>query len=958
MGRRPVGLSASILVVLALSCAAGAQELLEDRGDGTVLDRGTGLVWVADPAFAVSSGFAADPWMTPAQAAALVRAMNTGAIEGFGRTDWRVPSAREVATFEGRADGGRRVVTASRTGPAVGTRVRPVAGAAVVAGVAEAAVIVTNSLRFDHHATVAGDVVANEASGGPTLHDDYEVKIDRDAVITGDVAGDSVHLGKNAAVAGTVAYNDLSTASGVTTGGTSTPLPLPVFSLLPVFRTAAPRAGAADVSVGSGESLTLAAGDYGAVTIAAGGSLELAGGVYEIDALAIGDHGLLTYAAAVDVRVAGRVSVDAFSEVGPAAGSGLDGSAAILYVGGVNGTDGLLGSTPYAVEVDRDCSLTANLYAPNGTVKLDHHTSVVGGVITRDLDADRNVTITAASAFGNQPPVADPGLVYTAGPGAVTFELRGSDPEGEDLAFSVAVPPQHGALSSPVAIVPPVEVNPETGQPVQAPVTRATITYTPAGGGDVEDSFVFRVTDPPGASGVAEVTVNPPASETPPPPPPTTVVVEDFLARTRQDSTLSVIVLGDAPDGVDLTFSVLAGTGPDHGVLGPLSQGTEVPRRSASTTYTPDPGFVGTDGFAFQACGTIAGALTCDQAQFTFDVFAPPVEAGELAEDREFHSFNDQSVAIDLSAPPGVVSGPAVGGPAVTALASRRVVARAVGVQGAAIAGNVADAGGDGLGDNHNALPGPGPGLISAGVDQAGGPGSNGAVRIHVEWDVSALAGIQDDLVGATVQVTTNRGTVDSLDTFFWSVSEEGDGVLEDADFERSAETLAGAVMVVPPLVDQAVGEDGSYSFDVLAELVAALDAGRGYFTVQGRVDEDLTGPARGLQVYSTADGNLPAGRHPQLTFSTPPPVLGLVFTITVLPQFGTLFDSLGQPITGAPTTLQDPRINYVPASGFVGSDSFRYEVTDFSVTDEGLVTLVVEQGTCEDDEIFCDDGR
>jgi len=44
-----------------------------------------------------------------------------------------------------------------------------------------------------------------------------------------------------------------------------------VFALLPVFHTAAPRPGAADVSVGAGQTVTLAAGDYGHVTVAATG---------------------------------------------------------------------------------------------------------------------------------------------------------------------------------------------------------------------------------------------------------------------------------------------------------------------------------------------------------------------------------------------------------------------------------------------------------------------------------------------------------------------------------------------------------------------------------------------------------------------------------------------------------------------------------------------------------------
>ena len=149
------------------------------------------------------------------------------------------------------------------------------------------------------------------------------------------------------------------------------------------------------------------------------------------------------------------------------------------------------------------------------------------------------------------------------------------------------------------------------------------------------------------------------------------------------------------------------------------------------------------------------------------------------------------------------------------------------------------------------------------------------------------------------------------------------------------------------------------FGFSVLTVLRAAVAAGHQYLTIQGRVDESLLGPGRGLQVYSTADGNLTTFKMPALSFSTPPPLPPtLLVTITALPQFGTLLTPGGQPIVAVPTSLSSTAVTYVPNVGFVGTDSFSYEVTDFASIDTGVVTVVVQAGSCAKAAGDCDDGR
>src|SRR5256885_15973687 len=56
----------------------------------------------------------------------------------------------------------------------------------------------------------------------------------------------------------------------------------------------------------------------------------------------------------------------------------------------------------------------------------------------------------------------------------------------------------------------------------------------------------------------------------------------------------------------------------------------------------------------------------------------------------------------------------------------------------------------------HDALP-ISPALMSAGVGQSGGAGSNGTMRMEMEWDVTNFAGSAATLQSATVLLHTNR---------------------------------------------------------------------------------------------------------------------------------------------------------------------------------------------------------
>lgn len=948
---------ARFVAAALLTCLLAVPLALADDSPETLTDRRTGLVWVADPRFPVSTGFANDVVLSRPRALRMVARMNAGTLPNFGRTDWRLPTHRELHRFLRRHGGG--TLPHPRGGK---VRVWPVAGAATLPGVSAVAVLGTNSVRLNRDVQVTGDIVVNDASPGPTLGGS-ELKLDRSSDVAGNVKGDSIRLDQQATVSGSAAYNELSNGGSIG-GGLSSPLPLPVFPLLPVFQTSSPRPDAPDVFVGAGATTTLAAGEYDAVEVAAGGTLVLSGGVYEVRSLTLaGDCAfpcsVVEAAGGADVRVAQRLHVGTTSFVGPQAGSGISAADVIVYVGAVNGTTGALGELPAAATVRRGSRFEANLYAPNGTIHFERDCTATGAFFARDVALDQGATITLASYFVNHPPVAIPATAFTEGAAPITITLQGADPDGDSLTFSIVggSGPTNGTLG-PVTPVTPAEPPPDPERPPTGPqpVTAATVEYTPTGPGDLEDGFSFQAADGFGGTGTAVVTINPPGSETPPPPDPDTVVAHDSSDDTTTDRPVTLTLLASAPAGVGVTFSILPGTGPSSGALGDLVQGTEVPQRSATVVYTPDTGFEGLDGFQFEACGTIDGVEVCDTGAATIEVSPPVVEPNEIAPDRSVSTPQDTTVTFTL----GSLSSSSSGVAAVTA-ALRAITGKAISFDPVEVAGNVADlvADADLDGDYHSAnLAAGAPVLVSAGVDQTldrdpqpAEPEST--VRIQMEWDISSLTTPITGETSAQIFLTTNRGTVDSLNTHFFA-GPGGDGTLEDADFQSGSgfEPL-GVVMPVTGLQ----GADGTFSFDIRDALNDAIAGGAQFFTVQARVDETLTGPARGLQIYSSADNPLNDGKLPGLVLSSPPPTPPPTFTITSLPLNGVLLDGTTE-ITAVPYTLAGNTIAYAPNTAYQGPDSFAYEAVLGEIVDTGIVNITVVFLNCANDADDCDDGR
>jgi hypothetical protein len=150
------------------------------------------------------------------------------------------------------------------------------------------------------------------------------------------------------------------------------------------------------------------------------------------------------------------------------------------------------------------------------------------------------------------------------------------------------------------------------------------------------------------------------------------------------------------------------------------------------------------------------------------------------------------------------------------------------------------------------------------------------------------------------------------------------------------------------------IGADGTFSFSVLNQLQASSSFS--FFAIQGRVDE-LSATGRGLQVRTTASGNQTSNTVPTLTLTTAT-FTPLSYRITSLPSGGVLRDSSNQLITTVPYDLPSTQVTYTPNTGFLGTDTFNFSVSNGVISASALAKIRVSITNCATDPAGCNNGR
>ncbi|SFW65903.1 Ig-like domain-containing protein, partial [Chitinophaga sancti] len=141
--------------------------------------------------------------------------------------------------------------------------------------------------------------------------------------------------------------------------------------------------------------------------------------------------------------------------------------------------------------------------------------------------------------------------------------LTATDPDGDPLTYSKGSEPAHGSVNVD---------------------DKGTYTYTPDPGFTGDDTFTVIVDDGSGnpKTVTVTVTVTPPTTTNHPP-----VVNGGYDITTEQDKPVKDTLTATDPDGDPLTFD--KGSKPAHGDV--------VVDKDGTYTYTPDPGYTGTDTF-------------------------------------------------------------------------------------------------------------------------------------------------------------------------------------------------------------------------------------------------------------------------------------------------------------------------------------------------------------------------
>jgi len=163
----------------------------------------------------------------------------------------------------------------------------------------------------------------------------------------------------------------------------------------------------------------------------------------------------------------------------------------------------------------------------------------------------------------NYPPVAvDDGATTPEGT-AVTISVLANDSDADGHALAVASVTQgaHGSVA----------------------INGSSVTYTPDSGFSGTDSFTYTISDGKGGTDTATVTITVASVNHPP-------VAVDDSATTPQDTPVTINVLNNDSDADGDILTVASVTQGPHGSV--INNGSDV-------TYTPDPGYTGTDSFTY-----------------------------------------------------------------------------------------------------------------------------------------------------------------------------------------------------------------------------------------------------------------------------------------------------------------------------------------------------------------------
>ncbi len=477
----------------------------------------------------------------------------------------------------------------------------------------DVAIFATNSIALKNDVTVTGDVVVNNISPGPTLGppSDFELSVDKKSSVFGDLTANRIKVFQQATINGDVFRNVLDNSG--TINGTVFAFPgAPVFAAPPPFQPGTLSGGEQNVSVASGQTVVLAAGEYGDITVEAGGTLNFSGGVYHIRSIdAVGDNAVISFSSTTELRIVKKFRTRKNAVIGPAVGAGIDASDIVLYVGGINGSDGALNSTPEAARVGSGSIVNANFYAPNGTFRAETNVIATGAFLGRDVRIDSRATVNRDSFFVNKEPtlnaIANAAIleddevqvvslsgISAGGPGCLTPP---NVCETQNLTVT--------ATSSDPGLIPNPTVN------YTSPNTTGSLSYAPAPDQHGSAVITVKVMDDGGTANGGDDTIERTFIVTVTPVPDAPRAADDgpFVVAEGGSVAGNVLTNDVEPDGQPLTVTSNS----------PASFGFVTLNAAGDFTYTHGGSESTGDSFTYQVCDNEVPPK-CDSADVTFTI--------------------------------------------------------------------------------------------------------------------------------------------------------------------------------------------------------------------------------------------------------------------------------------------------------------------------------------------------
>jgi hypothetical protein len=252
-----------------------------------------------------------------------------------------------------------------------------------------------------------------------------------------------------------------------------------------------------------------------------------------------------------------------------------------------------IGSPPASGSAQISVNCSSGTYTPSsGFSGSDGFTYVVSD---GSLESSGSVTVTVTTvALVNNPPSASSVSITTLEDTAKAWTPVVSDPEGGSLACTIITPPANGSVT--------VAAGCGSG------------TYTPNPNFNGTNTFTYRVCDPATACDSAVVTVTvTPVNDLP--------VASSVSITTLEDTAKTWTPTVSDVDGGSLACTIL--TAPANG-------SATVAGGCASGTYTPAANFSGSNSFTYRTCD-IAGGCASATVSITVTAVNDPPVAGSVS---------------------------------------------------------------------------------------------------------------------------------------------------------------------------------------------------------------------------------------------------------------------------------------------------------------------------------------